>query len=182
MISSIPIIYKEILRKDPNAKVKFILIVSHSLITYPEDIADYLQENDLDNATKRLVDSIKTDPLQSSLDDFKTNLDHSNEDNLLERLEEMIKEAKIKVVQSRGTFPFPCGDGQYTVSFDGDPLHVFVKVFHTLLYLYEKLDASELDLVVDLSHGWNAYTTLAYLGSSAFFNTFISIYQSPYRY
>ncbi len=174
-ISSIPIMYKEILRENPGARVKFILIVPHSLITYPRDIADYLQKNDLDEATKKLVvSSIKADLLQESLEEFKTNLNNSNENKLLERLEEIVKEVEIRVVQSRGTFPFPCGDRQFMVSFNGDPLHVFIEVFHTLLDLYEEVEADELDLFIDISHGWNAYTTLAYLGSSAFFNTFVS--------
>lgn len=172
-LASIPLLYEKML-KNPDAKFKFILLVPHSLLTYPEDAREYLLERDLKAATEALVRSIKEELLLGSLEHFKECLEKTGRDNgEINRLEDVVNSADIRVVQSRGAFPLPHPDRTLVVSFSGDPLHTFVEAFHALLDIYEETDGS-IGVAVDLSHGWNAYTTLAYLGSSAFFDIFLS--------
>ena len=160
----IPLLHRKI-RERPGGDFRLILLLPHSLLTISKESERSLARRDLDAATSSLRSSMR-EVILSSLHEYARELE--GEEGLSD-LEEALKSADLRVIQSKGSFPL---HGAGVVSFNGDPKHAFIEAHHALLEIFEERGA-DMSVMVDLSHGWNVYTTLTYLGALTFANTFL---------
>ena len=121
----------------------------------------------MDSATSTLRREMR-EVILDSLMDYVRRFERGEE---ISRLEEVVKSADLRLIQSKDSFPVHMEDAS-VIRFDGDPKHAFVETFHALLGVFEE-SGGEMSVIVDLSHGWNVYTTLTYLGTLTFANTFL---------
>ena len=82
----------------------------------------------MDSATSTLRREMR-EVILDSLMDYVRRFERGEE---ISRLEEVVKSADLRLIQSKDSFPVHMEDAS-VIRFDGDPKHAFVETFHALL-------------------------------------------------
>ncbi|MDK2464313.1 MAG: hypothetical protein QI223_06050, partial [Candidatus Korarchaeota archaeon] len=167
----------EALKEPGGSEVRLILVAPHSLIQLADGWEGLLREGNLEALTA----AIERGAAASVADSLGEVAEWVRDDSpdLADVLCSLACRARgprrdwidVRVVQVKGRFPLAGREGTSVAYFSGDPTHAFVETYHALkgaLGSGGGGDGGDVEIFVDMSHGWNFLSFLAYLGVAAF--------------
>ncbi|MDK2463926.1 MAG: hypothetical protein QI223_04010, partial [Candidatus Korarchaeota archaeon] len=166
----------ELLKDVEPQDVRLVLLAPHSLIPVCDNWRELLSAGDLRSLTEGIARGAAEFVLESL---SRVAEDLGEGDVVAERLRRLLEDSpdgepgwlRVAVVQVRGSFPLGGPREGPVLEFDGDPTHAFVEVYRILKEIHRDRRIS--GICVDLSHGWNFLSVLAYLGAAAFRDAYL---------